>query len=195
MSNKQICRNDPVEEQVMPGICLVTRYPWCVGRQVYEVPLQADDVDVLRPRVPNGYSATSFYSNVGARVCVAATAGLANYLARREYATHLGTAVFHRYGYGFNDWIPGLSYAQQMFDALSRQIRDEDEEIARTFDERDKWLELLRKERKIGFTSDIMMEVEGKSFRCACGSNVFHHPLEAPEKYQCNGCGTFWTGE
>lgn len=177
------------------GICLVTRYPWCVGRQIYEVPLQTDDASVLRPRLPNGYNVTFFHSNVGERVCVAAMAGLARYLTKREYATHLGTAVFHRYGCGFNDWIPGLSYAQQMFDALSRQIRDEDEDIAHTFDERDKWLELIRKERKIGFTSDIMVEVEGKSFRCDCGSNVFHHPLEVPEKYRCNGCGSPWTGE
>lgn len=56
---------------------------------------------------------------------------------------------------------------------------------------------------------DIMVKVNGKSFRCEeCGANVFHHPrvlntfpdgmgawkLET-NTYKCNSCGVRYKGE
>jgi len=47
---------------------------------------------------------------------------------------------------------------------------------------------------------DIMVKVNGKTFRCECGCNVFRHPYDPKtqtpilDKYNCNGCGTTYTG-
>lgn len=43
---------------------------------------------------------------------------------------------------------------------------------------------------------NVMVKIDGKSFRCACGCNVFHHPEPADRSlYQCNGCGERFRGE
>lgn len=38
----------------------------------------------------------------------------------------------------------------------------------------------------------IMLRVGGKSFRCTCGCNCFHHPKNKTEVYECNACGTWY---
>ena len=35
---------------------------------------------------------------------------------------------------------------------------------------------------------DVMVSIGGKSFRCACGCNVFRHPDADPNLYKCNSC-------
>ena len=36
---------------------------------------------------------------------------------------------------------------------------------------------------------NILLKVGGKSFRCDCGCNVFHH-IDDWDEYYCNSCGT-----
>jgi hypothetical protein len=41
-----------------------------------------------------------------------------------------------------------------------------------------------------------IIKVDGKSFRCDCGANVFHKPLKDNKcLYECNGCGLRIIGE
>lgn len=40
----------------------------------------------------------------------------------------------------------------------------------------------------------IMVKVGGKSFRCSCACNVFHHPKDAPDLFECNACGERFEG-
>ncbi len=48
----------------------------------------------------------------------------------------------------------------------------------------------------------IMVKIDGKSFRCGCGCNIFRHPestkgLESYKKqyiYECNACETLYLG-
>lgn len=41
----------------------------------------------------------------------------------------------------------------------------------------------------------FMPKVNGVSFRCDCGCNVFHKPdSEQPMLYECNGCGARYRG-
>lgn len=48
---------------------------------------------------------------------------------------------------------------------------------------------------KNGVVENFMPRINGKSFRCACGANVFHKPDEdRPEIYECNGCGNWYEG-
>jgi len=55
--------------------------------------------------------------------------------------------------------------------------------------------------------TSVMPVINGKTFRCECGANVFHHPKvrntmpdgNGPwamddELYQCNGCGLQYRG-
>ena len=42
--------------------------------------------------------------------------------------------------------------------------------------------------------ANVLIEVDGKSFRCDCGCNVFHHPELKPEIYECNACGARYKG-
>jgi len=37
---------------------------------------------------------------------------------------------------------------------------------------------------------NCLLKVEGKPFRCSCGCNVFHHPTNDADLYECNACGT-----
>jgi hypothetical protein len=46
----------------------------------------------------------------------------------------------------------------------------------------------------LGFVvKDVMPKINGKSFRCACGCNVFKE--FAPLRYRCNGCQATFSGE
>lgn len=40
----------------------------------------------------------------------------------------------------------------------------------------------------------IMIRERGadRSFRCSCGCNVFHHPEERTDRYECNACGAWY---
>lgn len=42
---------------------------------------------------------------------------------------------------------------------------------------------------------DIMLKVGGKPFRCHCGANVFHHPEDRPDVYECNGCEEWYVSD
>lgn len=43
---------------------------------------------------------------------------------------------------------------------------------------------------------DVIVKIDGKSFRCACGANVFHHPNGDDKSiYKCNACGEMYRGE
>lgn len=42
---------------------------------------------------------------------------------------------------------------------------------------------------------NVMIKVAGKPFRCKCGCNVFHHPEERPEVYECNACEQWYEGD
>jgi hypothetical protein len=42
---------------------------------------------------------------------------------------------------------------------------------------------------------DRMVKIEGKSFRCPCGCNVFRSPKGQPDVYVCNSCGAVYRGE
>lgn len=53
----------------------------------------------------------------------------------------------------------------------------------------------IDKERAVlnedGDVKTIVLKVAGKSFRCRCGANCFHHPdKENLDLYTCNSCGT-----
>lgn len=41
---------------------------------------------------------------------------------------------------------------------------------------------------------NVMVKVEGSSFRCECGCNVFHHG-ERDDIYICNACEARYIGE
>jgi hypothetical protein len=41
---------------------------------------------------------------------------------------------------------------------------------------------------------DVMLQIEGKSFRCECGCNVFRKELNGT-LYKCNACGSLYNGE
>lgn len=43
-------------------------------------------------------------------------------------------------------------------------------------------------------TRDTMIREWGNEtfFRCDCGCNVFHHPAERPDRYECNACGAWY---
>lgn len=42
----------------------------------------------------------------------------------------------------------------------------------------------------------VMVRIDGKSFRCQCGCNVFHHPdPKQPNLYECNACEERFRGE
>lgn len=44
--------------------------------------------------------------------------------------------------------------------------------------------------------NDVMVFIDGKSFRCQCGCNVFHKPEPDDEAiYRCNACHTEYRGE
>ena len=40
----------------------------------------------------------------------------------------------------------------------------------------------------------VMVKIGGKTFRCHCECNVFHHPKERPDVYECNACGEWYEG-
>ena len=40
----------------------------------------------------------------------------------------------------------------------------------------------------------VMVKIGGKTFRCHCGCNVFHHPKDLPDVYECNACNTQYEG-
>jgi hypothetical protein len=44
---------------------------------------------------------------------------------------------------------------------------------------------------------NVMVKINGKSFHCECGCNVFHHPDEehGNEIYICNACELEYKGE
>ena len=42
---------------------------------------------------------------------------------------------------------------------------------------------------------DVMPMIDGKSFRCECGANVFRHPPGEPLIYVCNACRARYRGE
>ena len=45
-------------------------------------------------------------------------------------------------------------------------------------------------------TNDVMVMIDGKTFRCDCRCNVFHKPDPADATLLvCNSCGARWRGE
>ena len=44
-----------------------------------------------------------------------------------------------------------------------------------------------------GDLPNVMPRVNGKSFRCDCGCNVFKEI--SPKKFKCNSCSSIWSGE
>lgn len=49
---------------------------------------------------------------------------------------------------------------------------------------------------KDGSLHQFTLNVNGKSFQCGCGCNVFHKPDETrPLLYQCNMCDAMYCGE
>lgn len=42
---------------------------------------------------------------------------------------------------------------------------------------------------------DVMPMIDGRSFRCSCGCNVFRHPEGEPLVFVCNGCRARYRGE
>lgn len=47
-----------------------------------------------------------------------------------------------------------------------------------------------------GTLHQFMPKVNGKSFRCECGCNVFHKPnADDPDLFSCNSCDTRYRGE
>lgn len=48
---------------------------------------------------------------------------------------------------------------------------------------------------------NILLKILGKSFRCECGCNVFHHPQNETdgsmddEIFKCNSCNLVYIGE
>lgn len=44
--------------------------------------------------------------------------------------------------------------------------------------------------------NDVMVMINGKSFHCRCGCNVFHHPdLRSPNLFECNDCYELYEDE
>ncbi len=41
----------------------------------------------------------------------------------------------------------------------------------------------------------VRLYVKGKRFYCKCGANLFHHPSDDADRYQCNGCARCFTCE
>jgi hypothetical protein len=47
-----------------------------------------------------------------------------------------------------------------------------------------------------GTLHQFMPKVNGVTFRCECGCNVFHKPdKDDPELFECNSCQTWYRGE
>lgn len=42
---------------------------------------------------------------------------------------------------------------------------------------------------------DVMPMIDGRSFRCSCGCNVFRHPEGEPMVFVCNACRARYRGE
>ena len=61
---------------------------------------------------------------------------------------------------------------------------------------RDNYDNIFRKDKKEDNSKPgIMVKINGKSFGCNCGCNVFHHPEnEANNIYECNACGEWYEG-
>jgi hypothetical protein len=49
--------------------------------------------------------------------------------------------------------------------------------------------------RKWNPDEDLMLKVNGVSFRCSCGCNVFRRFCNNPLRYICNSCRETYTGE
>lgn len=82
--------------------------------------------------------------------------------------------------------------AQEVRDTLSSSAiwieGDEDEEVE------NEPSDPVRTET--GEPENFMPKVDGQSFRCECGCNVFQKPYRTrPEVFQCNGCGERYIGE
>lgn len=60
---------------------------------------------------------------------------------------------------------------------------------------------ILQKGFKKEEPKDVMVRLNGDTFRCDCGCNVFRHPINKgtrkliENKYVCNSCGRTYTGE
>lgn len=47
-----------------------------------------------------------------------------------------------------------------------------------------------------GSLYQTMIKLQGKSFRCGCGCNVFHFPdKDNSDRYECNACGAQYVSE
>lgn len=42
---------------------------------------------------------------------------------------------------------------------------------------------------------DVIIKIEGKTFRCECQCNVFRKSINDESKYRCNSCRAIYTGE
>jgi len=71
---------------------LVTKHEYLAGRPCYAVPVVDHGDKGFSPRIPQtqNFNCHAFYSPDNTVAYVAATLGLANYLAKRSYATYLG---------------------------------------------------------------------------------------------------------
>lgn len=62
---------------------------------------------------------------------------------------------------------------------------------------------LLEEPKEVHNSTGVVVYLNGKdkpAFKCSCGCNVFHHPdmgtkEETLRTYDCNACGTRYTGE
>lgn len=52
-----------------------------------------------------------------------------------------------------------------------------------------------KKLSKIDYSSSSFVKIEGKSFKCNCGCNLFHHEYEDKNIYTCNACSQEYQGE
>lgn len=50
----------------------------------------------------------------------------------------------------------------------------------------------VEKKASLGWSGDKMVKIEGRSFRCECGCNVFRESLDEPGLYKCNACSAYY---
>ncbi len=65
-------------------------------------------------------------------------------------------------------------------------------------------MSIMTEEQKLAHRKNpnVMPKIQGKTFRCTCKCNVFHHPEDYPKKgvmdddyFECNACHTIYKAE
>lgn len=75
------------------------------------------------------------------------------------------------------NYLEGIDGAQDLIDRIDAYLKDDDATPSDTLTE-----------------EQFMPRIDGKSFRCECGCNVFKKLVQRPNIFVCNGCANRYEG-